>query len=101
MGRALDNAVTVDGALAPALTAWDRKVLAAVPTSPALYDRGWSPAARGLDPWMVARAIRETDVDAVRSTLRGLYDRRLVHPVGYDTQRKLQGWVKHPREETP
>lgn len=95
-GRALKSAETVDGALVPALTAWDKKVLSAVPASPPLGDEAWSPAGRGLDPWMIARAMRETDVAAVRATLRGLHDRRLVTSVGYDTQRKFQRWVKRP-----
>lgn len=95
-GRTLKNAETVDGALAPALTKWDKRVLAAVPATPDFGDRGWSPAGRGLDPWMIARALRETDVAAVRSTLFGLYDRRLVMPIGADSQRKIQRWVKCP-----
>lgn len=95
-GRALKNAETVDGALTPALTKWDKRVLAAVPARPNFDDRGWSPAGRGLDPWMIARALRETDVAAVRSTLFGLYDRRLVTPIGFDSQRKIQRWVKRP-----
>lgn len=95
-GQALKKAETLDGALVPALTAWDRKVLAAVHAEPDYTDRAWSPAGRGLDPWLIARAIRATDVADVRATLRGLHDRRLVWPVGYDTQRKLQRWVKRP-----
>jgi hypothetical protein len=95
-GRALKNAETIDGALVPALTAWDKRVLAAVPAAPGFSDRGWSPAGLGLDAWMVARAMREMDVSAVRSTLRGLCDRSLVMPVGFDTQRKPQRWVKRP-----
>lgn len=96
-GRALKNAETVDGALAPALTSWDKKVLAAVPASPGYEDRGWSPAGRGLDPWQIARSLFETDVAAVRSTLHGLHDRRLVTPVGFDYYpRSIQRWVKRP-----
>jgi hypothetical protein len=95
-GRALKNAETIDGALVPALTPWDKRVLAAIPASPGFTDRGWSPAGRGLDPWMIARALRETDVAAVRSTLSGLCDRHLVIPIGFDTQRKLQRWAKRP-----
>lgn len=93
-GRALTRAETVDGALVPALTAWDKRVLSALPASPEIGDRGWSPAARGLDPWMVARALRADDVGDVRRTLSGLCDRRLVMTVGYDTQRRYQRWVR-------
>jgi hypothetical protein len=92
--NALKTAETLDGALAPALTAWDLRILRAVPSQPHYTDKAWSPAARGLDPWLVARAIRELDVRAVRSTLFGLYDRRLVTSVGYDTQRRYQRWVR-------
>jgi hypothetical protein len=98
-GRALKHAETIDGALVPALTEWDKRVLDAVPTSPEIGDRGWSPAGRGLDPWMIARAIRTTDVAAVRSTLHGLHDRHLVTPIGYDTagrRGRLRRWTKRP-----
>lgn len=94
--NALKRAETIDGALVPALTPWDKRILSAVPASPDLYETGWSPAGRGLDAWMIARAIREPDVHAVISTLRGLYDRRLVTAIGYETQRRLQRWVRRP-----
>jgi hypothetical protein len=93
-GRALKGAETVDGALVPTLTAWDKRVLNAVPAGYEPGDRGWSPAARGLDPWMIARTLRVDDVGDVRRTLRGLSDRRLVATVGYDTPRRYQRWVR-------
>lgn len=96
MGSALKKAETIDGALVPALTPWDKRILNAVPVSPEYTDRGWSPAGRGLDAWMIARAIREPDVRAVLSTLRGLWDRRLVTPIGFDTQRHIQRWARTP-----
>lgn len=95
-GRALKKAETIDGALAPALTAADQKILRAVPLE-CRGERGCFPASRGLDAWLIARAVREVDVAYVQATLRGLQDRRLVVPICYATQRKPQRWVR-PRE---
>jgi len=70
------RAEVVDGALAPKLTAWDRKVLAALDL------------AERRSPWQIAEAVDEEDVAYVRSTLNGLEDRRLAW------KSPMRGWLR-------
>jgi len=91
--RALKAAETVDGALVPALTAWDLKVLRAVPPHvpiELLRERG----QYGVSAWQVAENARELDVGLVLSTLHGMHRRYLVILLGVETQRRVQRWVR-------
>jgi hypothetical protein len=86
MGRHMKHAETIDGALAPALTEWDQRVLAAVPISTL-----GQPASASA--WEIAERVKEDDVAYVRSTLRGLYDRRLVNCSTWQSV-KLRRWFR-------
>jgi hypothetical protein len=93
--NALKTAETIDGALVPALTKWDLKILKAVPAHVPTVDLLRDlPETYGVSVWRVAEAARELDCTAVLATLRGLDDRRLVTTLGYDTQRLAQRWMR-------
>jgi hypothetical protein len=80
----------LDGALVSELTAWDLKVLRALPAWPDLS--GLKNAERA-SAWQIAEAVREYDVQYVCATLRGLADRRLAAS-SYGTARRPQRWLR-------
>jgi hypothetical protein len=85
----LKKADDVDGALAPELTAWDRKVLAALPS---LGPLSGARKRFYVSPWVVAQMVDEDDVKYVRSTLAGLSRRHLVYSTGWHDRQAL--WVR-------
>lgn len=76
--RELKKAETVDGALAPALTRWDLRVLRAVPT----VREDFNETQPMVSAWQVAERLATEDVAHVRLTLTGLGHRHLVHHLG-------------------
>lgn len=93
-GSVLQKAETVDGALAPALTAWDLKILRAVPANVPMRTMLNEPGVHGVTVWRVAEEAREMDLPAVLSTLHGLSRRFLVAKLGCETQRRAFRWVR-------
>lgn len=93
-GSALRKAETVDGALAPALTAWDLKILRAVPANVPMRTMLNESGVHGVTVWRVAEQAREMDLAAVLTTLHGLDRRRLVFRLGYETQRRAFRWIR-------
>lgn len=93
-GSVLQKAETVDGGLAPALTAWDLKILQAVPACVPWRTMMNEPGVHGVTVWRVAEGAREMDLAAVLSTLRGLSDRFLVQQLGYQHQRRPVRWIR-------
>jgi hypothetical protein len=93
-GRTLKTAETVDGALAPALTPWDRKILRAVPAHVDIRTLLNEPGQHGVTVWRVAEGAHEMDLEAVLMTLHGLQRRWLVRALGSETQRKSRRWIR-------
>jgi hypothetical protein len=83
----------VDGALAPVLTDWDRRVLRALPPWEIVDGR----LKARKSPWQVAEVVNEEDVAYVRGTLQGLEHRHLAYSKGWYPG-KVQ-WVRSPQGE--
>jgi hypothetical protein len=84
---------TVDGALAPALTNWDLRVLAATPPEPEPWTRECIRATE-VSAWQIAEALHEEDVKMVRETLNGLAIRHLVYRWGGGWQLHRHRWTR-------
>jgi hypothetical protein len=94
---ALKRAEELDGALVPALTPWDRKILRAVPAHVDVRTLLNEPGQHGVTVWRVGEAAREMDLKAVLTTLHGLQRRWLVQMLGSETQRKSPRWIRTER----